>query len=400
MSVFSPRPIYSSGYEFDGIGAFEVLRGGAAIAVSDGWTSVYWNPANLSDQAGRYRREIGIEIRVGGMTANDPNSFNLPGANPFDKNKLNYSVFTGSLGGMFNLKSGWGLGFGAYCPLMQGSSFNDNANHPVYSSLDYEGFAVIEVNNVSVSRQISDRFSVGAGLDIIYGRLKSDSGIGFNFHPIFFNSGIQTTKLEGSGWNAEGVFGLKYNLNSRWILGAVFRTGSRVKIKGKAESQYNAISEKSDFEFLLKHPPTSGVGAALKFNKDTVVSVDFTQTWWKGFSNKVTYDNPQTLLQNQSNTFDWKNSWKVRLGFVKTLSEKTGIVGGYAFDVPAIDSGSVDFSTAIDVPMHRFSFGLRKRWKAGRLTFGGLCGLGKRSENEGNYKVSGWYFISEYTVKI
>ena len=89
LSVFSPRPIYSSGYEFDGIGAFEVLRGGDSIAVSDGWSSIYWNPANLSDRAGKRRREIGIEIRAGGM---------------------------------FNLKSDWGLGFGAYCPLMQDSS--------------------------------------------------------------------------------------------------------------------------------------------------------------------------------------------------------------------------------------------------------------------------------------
>ena len=88
--------VYCSGYEFDGIGAKEVIRGGASIADCSGWTCIYWNPANIGFEKEAGSKEIGIELRGGGMTIKDPNSFTVLGSAPFDKTGVSYPVFSGS----------------------------------------------------------------------------------------------------------------------------------------------------------------------------------------------------------------------------------------------------------------------------------------------------------------
>ncbi len=388
-----PEKGYSSGYEFDGIGAKEVLRGGASIAASSGWTSIYWNPANIGFNKEPGEKEIGMELRAGGMTIKDPDSFTVLGTAPFDKDKVSYPVFSGSLGASFKINEDYAIGGGIYSPVMQGTDFEDTSSHPTYNSLDYKGFAVIAVANTSVSKKVTEKLHIGTGINIIYGKLKTDSELNV------VGVGTRTDKISGDGYGLEGVFGLKYEFSSNFAMGMVFRTGNHVQLNGTADASLG-ITETSDFEFTLNHPATCGIGAALKINPRTILSMDFTQTRWKGFSNKFVYDNPGVLITNTGNSFDWNNSWKIRLGLVKELSEKTDFIAGYAYDVPAIDKNSIDFATAIDVPMHRFSSGIAKKWKNTEFVFGGLYGAGTRTEYGMKYKLSGWYLISEIKVKI
>jgi long-subunit fatty acid transport protein len=385
---------FSSGYEFDGIGAKEVLRGGASIADSSGWTSIYWNPANIGFNKEAGEKEIGMEFRAGGMTIKDPNSFTVKGTAPFDKTEVSYPVFSGSLGAAFKINEDYALAGGIYSPVMQGTIFKDTSSDPIYNSLDYKGFAIIAVMNTSISRKITEKLYVGTGINVIYGKLKTDSEVGD-----LGGAGIQKDKISADGYGLEGVFGLNYEFNPNFSMGMVYRTGNHVKLEGthKASPIFN---EESDFEFTINHPTTYGIGAALKVNPQTILSMDFSRIIWNGFSNKFIYDNPGVWITNTGNTFEWNNSWKIRFGLVKELSEKTDFIAGYAFDVPAIDVASIDFATAIDVPMHRFSSGLVKKWENTEFVFGGLCGAGTRTESGMKYKVGGWYLISEIKVRI
>lgn len=397
---------FASGYEFDGIGARAVARGGAVIADANDWTAIYWNPANLAGLPGR---EAGLELRAGNMASHDGNSFNSPvagfpvfSADKFSKTRNYPSFVLGSAGGRVALNATSALGFGIYVPIMQGVTFKDADNLGLYNKFKADGYAALAVTNISYASRFADKFSAGAGLDLIYAKLKSKTVSDFATSPLSGLPDVMTSKLDGHGVGLEGVFGLKYKQNDELAYGLVFRTGSKFDIKGDASfhSAAGALSdEKSDFTLHFKHPPTSGAGAAWKARKNLTLTGDITQTWWKGFSNKTDYDPQGAVLKNTGNSYDWVNSVKFRAGALWNYDERTDFLFGYAFDTPAIDKGSVDFSTAIDVPMHRFSAAATRKFGAFDWTLGALAGGGSRTAGGVHYGVKGWYVMSEGTYR-
>jgi long-chain fatty acid transport protein len=403
LAAALPRAGYCSGYEFDGVGAAAVARGGAVIADAADWTAIYWNPANLTDVKGR---EAGLELKTGLMYPKDGNSLNTPVGNPFDKSRESSSFLFGSLGGAVRLNEESALGAGLYLPLLQGSKFKDTAPSPVmYKSIDYEGFAGLAVWNLSYARKFGDKFSAAAGADLIYAQLKSRSTSDFAVSPLLAallipGPDVVHQKLDGDGYGLEGVFGLKYAYSGELAFGAVFRTGARVKMEGTAEATSQVLpAEKSDFKFTLKQPATSGIGAAWQARRTLKLSCDLTQTWWKGFSNKTTYETPGLMIRSNDNTYNWKNSFKFRAGAAWARSERTDLLFGYAFDTPALDKGSVDLSTSIDTPMHRFTFGLTRKWDSLRGTLTAMGGYGRRTSGGVEYSLYGFALLGEAAMR-
>ena len=397
LNVLSPGGAAASGYEFDGVGARSIARGGAVIADATDWTGIYWNPANLAEVK---KREAGLELKAGKSYTRDGNSFNISGIGGlFSKKKQDSSFFFGSAGSVVPLDESSSLGVGVYLPLLQGTKFSDDRPlTALASSIDYEGSAAIAVGNISYARKLTERFNGAVGLNVVYGRLKSDMTLDYLLviPSVYTGPDTMTRELDGSGYGVEAVFGGKYELTDRLFAGAVFRSGTDVKLKGEAEASSTVIgSEKTDFEFTLRQPPTSGIGLAWKDGGRVTFTCDFTQTWWKGFSNATKFKTPGTLLADTPNTFSWKNSYKIRAGALWNYSERTDFMAGYAYDTPAIDGRSIDFSSAIDVPMHRFSGAVSRRWGNFEGTLAGLVGYNSRNTEGVNYRLGGWYFISE-----
>jgi hypothetical protein len=99
-SLFATSSCFGSGYEFEGIGAREVSRGGAAIADSPNWTAIYWNPANIQKSAERDESNGGIEIFAGQAHAKDGNSLSsLPVGAIFTKDNLDSGFVLGAASG-------------------------------------------------------------------------------------------------------------------------------------------------------------------------------------------------------------------------------------------------------------------------------------------------------------
>ena len=397
FNLLSPGGVRASGYEFDGVGAASVARGGAVVADSPDWTAIYWNPANLAGAP----RQAGLELRGGSSHSKDGNSFNTPGfpdPNPFNKKTSDSSFLFGAAGAVVPLKNDSALGFGVYTPIMQGSNFKNNATAPVslFNSLDYKSQVVLAVANLSYSRKLSDSLSAGLGVNLVYVDFQTKAVSSFAVNPFTFSPDVETAKLNGSGSGLEGVAGVKYDYTKELAFGAVFRTGSKFKVSGDATAVSQVLPrETSNFEVWLKQPPTSTLGAAWQARKALKLTCDLSQTWWRGFSNAKTFDTPGSMLQSSGNTLDWKTSYKFRAGALWNYDEKTDLMFGYAFDTPAIDKNSIDFSTAIDVPMHRFSAAITKKWRPVEATLGALAGSGKRTAGGVDYSLSGWYLMAE-----
>lgn len=383
----------ASGYEFDGIGARAIARGGALIADAGDWTGIYWNPAGL---AATGEKQAGLELRAGRQYTKDGNSFNVPGTD-FDKTRAAAGFVIGSMGTVIPLNEKSALGAGVYTPLLQGSDFKDtNPANLIATSLDYKGGVVTGVANVSYSRKLTDNLSGGLGVNAMYASLSSDSEIIWGAAMVPLNGMTQKNKSDAAGIGMEGTAGLTYRINDAWTAGAVARSGAKIVLHGEEKVYLNgAFQQKSDFTMPVHHPATTGLGVAWRARKDLKVTCDVAQTWWKGYSSRLTYKDAGGLLNDKPNAYHWFNSVKVRLGVLKRLDKKTEVMAGYAFDTWAIDRKSVDFSTAIDVPMHRFSAAVTRTWSPVEVTLGALAGSGRRTSNGVDYSVRGWYVMNE-----
>jgi len=389
-------PAFASGYEFDGVGARSVARGGAVIADVNDWTAIYWNPAGLVNAASK---EAGLELRAGKMYTKDGNSFNIPGVSPspFDKTRATSGFVFGSMGAVIPLNDKSALAAGIYTPLLQGADFKDtNSASFVATSLDYKSNVITGVANVSYSRKFTDKLSGGLGVDVIGASLTSDSSIAWGLVVPLIGGKTQKNKSDATGVGVEGVAGVNYQISDKWKAGAVVRSGAKIILHGDEKVYIDGgLTEKSDFTYPVYHPATSGVGVAWQARQDLKVTCDVTETWWRGFSSARTYDTPGLFLKNNGNTYHWLNSTKFRLGALKKLSDKYEVMGGYAFDTWAIDAKSIDFSTAVDVPMHRFSAAVTRKWAAVDATLGALAGSGRRTAAGVDYSLKGWYVMGE-----
>ncbi len=389
-SPFLP-PAHGAGYEFEGIGARQVSRAGAAIADSDDWTALYYNPGNIVRAVQDKKKEIGIELFGGVARGKDSNSLSsIPGVGPiFQKDKVTSPFVLGALGAALPVGERGGFGMGFYTPLLQGVDFDDTSPS-TGARLDYEGSAAILITNLSGSYLVTPQFSLGAGLNLLYGRITNQTTLVTPFDTL-------SSDLDGDGFALEGIFGLRYDPTPKWSLGAVYRTGGDVPIRGDATANSNLLpDESSRFKYSLRHPPTTGVGAAYRPSDRLTLSLDFNQSYWHRFSSEIRYDKQGLLLSNLPNTFDWKNTWKLRFGTRYGLSEATDLLAGYSFDHPALDARSIDLSTTVDVPMHRFSFGGAHDWRPGLESSAGfIVGTGTRNEGGVDYRLSGWQAMFE-----
>jgi long-chain fatty acid transport protein len=399
LGALLPALAAASGYEFEGLGARQVSRAGASIADAEDWTAAYWNPGGIVRAAQKGGREVGLEAFGGLAFSRDSNSLSsLPGLGAlFSQGRMNSSSVLGGVGFVLPLGRRWGLGGALYTPLLQGSDFSDVSAGG--TSLSYKAQAGIVVNNLSVSVEALPSLSLGAGINVLYGKVVTDTEV---LNSPLLPGDRLTSRLEGDGTALEGSFGLRWDPDPRLSLGAVYRTGADVPIRGRAtaESSLFLPDEASNFRYSLRHPPTAGVGAAWRPAESWTLTMDFTETFWSRFTNELQYDQPGTLLANSANTFRWRDAWKVKLGARRRVGEKTELLAGYSYDRWAVDAASVDFATAVDVPMHRFAAGLARRWgRALETTLGAIGGAGRREEGAVRYRLWGFQLMGEARVR-
>lgn len=394
-----PSLLMASGYEFEGIGTRQVSRAGAATADVDDWTAIYWNPAAMVAITENTRGEMGLEIFGGEARAKDSNSLStLPGIGTslgFQKDELNSPFILGAGGIIIPVSEKWAMGGGFYTPLLQGLDFSD-ASPTTGATLSYEASAGILVGNLSTAYELSPVWSFGTGINLLYGKIKSQT-------HLISAAGTLDASTDGDGTGFEGVFSTLARLNSKWKVGAIYRTGGDVDIKGDSNAHSDlvfpfplTISEASESEFSLRHPPTASVGLAYKPAEKTTWTFDVARTFWGRFSSEIQYDQQGILQSNLPNTFDWRNTWKLKTGVKHGLSENTSLFTGYSYDQPAVDPGSIDFSTTVDVPMHRVAVGTARRWSERfETSIGTIIGRGTRNEGGVRYKLTGWQLMLE-----
>ncbi len=378
------QSLLAGAYEWGGLGSRAQSMGGAFIGLADDWTAIYWNPAGLTQLEGK---GWGFDFSSPHPVIEDGSSMsNLippPTSSAFGNMETRYQIDTFSqytdaephqfsrerveyhfynpagFGGYWQ-QGQWSMGAGFYVPAGYYLDWNDTIAYStgnIRASLFQE--LGIRTLNVSVARQINPKLSLGAGFDLLYG------SVNYKASKTVSNTSISNynwgTDSDCQGVGYEGIFGLLYKATDKVSLGAVYRTGGTINMKGDARSYLTltAMSESTDFTQQFRYPPTYGIGLAYKAKPNLTLTGDWQRTMWSQFRIDIDYDdNSLVALTDKDYSADWKDSNRYRAGLEYRPSKKWSVRAGYMFDQSALRKKSVSLSNIAGVDRHNVTVGV------------------------------------------
>ena len=401
LSSLPAAKAYASGVNMEGLGIRAMGMGSAFIGLADDASAVFWNPAGLSQLKG-----AGYMFGIYSMTAKvdagngvsnkslggdyDPNKGDLfPGFYPSEPSSFdddeelwlgaatmpsflifkNYGRYT-LAGGMF------GVG-GAY------SSYNDKIFDPV-TGAEIEGdvFAILGMMSVngSVGYQVTNKLSVGVGVDLLINIWRGDVHKDYVAPDptLDYNYDAQIRKW---GYGFQGNFGMLYKFNEQWSVGATYRTGSNIKLKGDTRISLKGGSaidpfktnEKSDGYTDFEYGASWGVGVAYKPTKKLTFTYDYRENDWSDFKwpgSNAKFDKPGKFLQNIDEDPGWTRAHGYSVGTEYLLNDKITLRAGYTNEASGVPSEFENPTTITlgDIQIANVGMGIQyETWKVDLL---------------------------------
>ena len=228
---------------------------------------------------------------------------------------------------IFPLNEKVAVGFDIYSNFGTLTDFDDS-----FIGSEYGGYTDVKSINLglAVSYRINKQWSLGGGLDIIYGtgELKRE-----------INVGTKVTVLDadaagfGLGFNVGTVFEL--NKNNRFGLSYHYSP----ELKAKGDISYNGVTEEDDT--LYMGLPDMAEFSGYHRLKDTKYAVHYSVQWigWSSF------DTLDTKAHDTINEYHWKDAMHFSIGGTYYLNETWTLRTGYMYDMSAQDE-----VTSISVP--------------------------------------------------
>jgi len=321
----------------------ESYAGQAATADTAGTT--YLNPAGLT----RLHRP---ELVVGGDLFAVDGHFH-PGAGstvPGDSGG-NAGTITPTAGLYLAVPLGdrWRLGF--------------SVNSPFGISVDYDNNWVgryfvqrIELQTLdlspAVAYRLTDRLSLGAGLDVLNARVRQQAAVNRSF--LHLPDG--QFPMDVDMWGVGGRAGLLYEISPQTRLGLTYRTPVHLSLDQSVQTKNAAPVLPAAGDFHLRATLPQGANLSLYH--------ELTPRWAlladAGWTNWSTFNSETASLNTTSFDFPrhWQDTWHAGLGTRYTLTRDWLLQAGYAYDSSPVS----DRWRTPDIPVgaqHRFSVGVQ-----------------------------------------
>lgn len=237
--------------------------------------------------------------------------------------------------------------------------------------------------------QVTDRLDVGFGLDVLAGYLNLDLDKDYQGSTAPMQPDYRfDVESEAFGVGLQGVVGLMYRVHPRVQLGAVYRSGARIRMSGETEASLvfqdgdpgNDLDEKSDNETRFRFPPTWGVGVAWQATDRLLLSadwqgVDWTKFYWPG--GRIEYDDEGALLRSVNRDPGWFPDNLYRVGFEYRANDRWSWRGGYYCEESGGFPDEFEALTyTVSGEMTIVNVGLSRHWKnwTGDFLVGGMWG--------------------------
>ena len=363
--------IFSAGFLLSGVGSEAISLGGAFRAQADDYSAAYWNPAGLVQiQNPEFTLLGGPIYNYATLTLNNVTVSDTDPVHGYWTGKImakNKIAFIPNLGGFYPLKSGKNMIFGIamYVPIGMGSfwdlyhlpdGYNDNVKFPEIDTIsDLKVFDVHPTFSMKVNDNLSFGFGVGYQIASVELNKVMLSPTG-QTEPVNYIATSANFKGNGSGisYNA----GLLYALNGQFRFALTYNGGTKITLKGDSTldsyiptafrnanpTTYSSdiMSATGSFETSLPVPGIIGFGTSYKINETMTLNLDFAYTLWSVYKNlDITFGTNDTdplgqPMEEVVQPKNWKDTYRLSLGFQKMFGEKLVLDLGYYMETSPI----------------------------------------------------------------
>ncbi len=274
----------------NGVGARAKGMGGAGIAVAEGASVFYFNPALLLGDSGNF-------VQIGGDYLQSSLAYNDSKGKQYDSGKSGY--FVPLAGVSYKVNKKLAIGLGVVTPNMFGADFKDQMSF--YSKISLTQIAP------AVAYQITDNLTLGLSLKAGYGQLELSQP------TLIAPTVVSRLDSKADGWGYSGQVGLLWKATPWLKLGAMYQSKTKVSLSGTSRLGFVGSNDFStDFYF----PGYYGVGAGATFG-NLLIAFDIIRSDYSS-TDKASLDYkswPKSTL-----TLDWQDNTSCSLGAEYKLS--------------------------------------------------------------------------------
>ncbi len=266
LTIFLGSGLYSNGFNLNGVGSKAISMGGAFIGLADDYSAVFWNPAGLSQLEGSNFSIFGTFLM--------PKSIYKSDSYGIDATTESKVYMSGAMGYFKSISDKLTIGLAAYVPSGLGAKWNGDDFSVLTNgtSLEWESFLAVASISPVVSYKISDKFSIGATINLNYAMLDLK------------NPGIGQYHEDIKGLCLGATIGTLFKPCDKFSIGLTFRTPSKITLKGDVEMEAAAmygVSGTTEGERTLTWPMWVGAGIAFKATDKLTITADVQYTDWK-----------------------------------------------------------------------------------------------------------------------
>jgi len=311
----------ANGLNLNSVGSKAIGMGGAFVGLADDYSAIFWNPAGMIQQEGPIFSLYGSAI-----IPTVSYEFALAGIDTQTESKMYPS---GAIGYIKPLSDKVTVGILAYVPSGSGATWPgaDLAPLAAGSVLKWESMVGILAVSPAVAVRLSDKFTLGAALNIYYGLLKIKRPALLQYEENL------------NGFAVGGTISAMYQPSDKLSFGLTFKTPISVKMEGDATMSGAGalnLSTTATAERSADWPMWIGFGVALKATDRLTFTADLQYTDWQKLTDiPVTYQDPiwQAVFAADS-TFElrWESKIQWRIGMEYKLNDTWALRAGYYYD--------------------------------------------------------------------
>jgi len=342
-------PALASGYRIPEQSLNSTARAGSYVAYTPGADAAFYNPANMSWLENRWTLEADATwIHLDSIEYTD-----MVALRSGDTENENFFMPT-----FFAVSPDYNnfrFGFSVTAPAGLSKRWQDP-----YPKSSAEEFTLKVFDfNPTVSYKFNDRFSVGAGVQVVYtdGKVKSDAG-------------VMTRDLEGDSWDMGYNVAATVKPMDKMNLSITYRSKVDLTVEGDAilTSSLPSPPYPASYSFIydgyaeveIPLPAVLAVAASYTFLDQLTVELEYDKTYWSEYKN---------LDFNYSTSFGahpfdapipkkWKDSNAWRLSLAYDMKNNFILMAGFAIDENPIPDSTLGFELP-DSDALLYSLGVR-----------------------------------------
>ncbi|WP_275096491.1 OmpP1/FadL family transporter [Sedimenticola hydrogenitrophicus] len=218
--------------------------------------------------------------------------------------------------------------------------------------------------NPSVGYRVNDRFSVGAGVRVIYsdGVVRSNNGAG------------TSRDLTGDSFDFGYNLAVHFKATDRLALAATYRSKIDLTVEGDANLLVGGVfSYNGPADVEIPAPAALNLAAAYDINDRTTLEFVYERNYWSAYD-QLDFNYASSINPIINGVFgtplikDWSDSNTYRIGLTHRVNPKWTVMAGFAYDETPVPKQFVGYELP-DSDAKIFSFGAKYNY-SDKLTVG------------------------------